>query len=127
MLSFCLTLVADAYPLICPFTSSARSDQYQLLEPGCWFSRTIGLSAASGELAGGVAAQANRHSRALTTIRLSLIDAAPSPLGPSAPYLARCGGRGAGHLPLRWRRALVSEARGRRSHRGDQVVAVEQE
>src|SRR5881296_3232317 len=108
-------LVAEAYPLICPFTSSARSDpQNQPPSPGCWFSETIGLSAASCELAG--ATPANRLSRAVTTIRLSLIDAAPSPLGPSAPYLARCGGRGAGHLPLRWRRALVSEARGRRSH-----------
>src|SRR5438093_6363525 len=125
MLWFWRTLVADAYPLICPVASSACSDQNQPLEPGCWFSKTIGLSAASCELAG--ATPANRLSRVVTTIRLSLIDAAPSPLGPSAPYLARCGGRGAGHLPLRWRRALVSEARGRRSHRGDQVVAVEQE
>src|SRR5205809_958979 len=103
MLSFCLTLVADAYPLICPVASSPPGDQSQPLEPGCWFSRTIGLSAASGELTGAVAAQANRHSRAVTTIRLSLIDAVPSPLGPPAPYLVRCGGRGAGHLSLRWR------------------------
>src|SRR5436309_2682103 len=125
MLSPWLTLVAEAYPLICPVASSACRDQNQPLEPGCWFSRTIGLSAASGELAGTV--QANRLSRVVTTIRLSLIDAAPSPLGPSAPYLARCGGCGVGHLTLRWRRALVSEASGRRSHWGDQVVAVEEE
>src|SRR5436309_4103827 len=127
MLWFWRTLVADAYPLICPVASSACSDQNQPLEPGCWFSRTIGLSAASGELAGAVATQANRHSRAITRIRLSLIDATPSPLGPPAVYLARCRGRGAGHLTLRWRRASGSDARGRRSHRGDQVVAVEQE
>src|SRR5206468_3602565 len=103
MLWFWRTLVADAYPLICPVASSACSDQNQPLEPGCWFSRTIGLSGASCELAG--ATPANRLSRVVTTIRLSLIDAAPSPLGPSAPYLARCGGRGVGHLTLRWRRA----------------------
>src|SRR2546425_5319556 len=105
MLSFWLTLTADAYPLICPVASSPhfKGNQYQPLEPGCWFSRTIGLSAASGELTGAVAAAGNRHSRAVTTIRFSLIDAVPSSLGPSAPYLARCGGRGAGHLTLRWR------------------------
>src|SRR2546426_4683099 len=103
MLWFWRTLVADAYALICPFASSPNFDQNHPLEPGSWFSRTIGLSAASCELA--VAVQANRPSRAVTTIRLSLIDAAPSPLGPSAPYLARCGGRGVGHLTLRWWRA----------------------
>src|SRR3989449_6312884 len=72
MLSFCLTLPADAYPLICPVASSphCKGNQYQPLEPGCWFSRTIGLSAASGELTGAVAAAGNRHSRAVTTIRL---------------------------------------------------------
>src|SRR2546422_11411094 len=90
MLWFWRTLVADAYPLICPVASSPTFDQNQSLEPGCWFSKTIGLSAASVELAGTI--KANRPSRAVTTIRLSLIDAAPSPLGPSAPYLARCGG-----------------------------------
>src|SRR5437773_4172319 len=99
MFSFCLTLVADAYPLICPVASSPPGDQSQPVEPGCWFSRTIGLSAASGELAG--ATTANRLSRAVTTIRLSLIDAAPSPPAPPAPYLARRGGRGVGHLSLR--------------------------
>src|SRR5437879_13852132 len=103
MLSPWLTLVAEAYPLICPVASSPAFDQNQPLEPGCWFSKTIGLSAASCELAG--ATPANRLSRAVTTIRLSLIDAAPSPLGPSAPYLARVGGSGGGHLSLRWRRA----------------------
>src|SRR2546422_9225486 len=86
MLWFWRTLVADAYPLICPVASSPTFDQNQSLEPGCWFSKTIGLSAASVELAGTI--QANRLSRAVTTIRLSLIDAAPSPLGPPAPYLS---------------------------------------
>src|SRR5213593_3205376 len=108
MLSFWLMLVAEAYPLICWVTSSPSLDHIQPPSPGCWFSRTIGLSAASVELAGTV--QANRLSRAVTTIRLSLIDATPSPLGPSAPYLARCGGRGAGHLTLRWRRAPGSRS-----------------
>src|SRR2546422_7139067 len=105
MLPFWLTLPADAYPLICPVASSphCKGNQYQPLEPGCWFSKTIGLSAASVELAGTI--QANRPSRAVTTIRLSLIDAAPSSLGPLGLYLVRCGGRGAGHLTLRWRRA----------------------
>src|SRR5438105_1781117 len=120
MLWFWRTLVAEAYPLICPVASSACSDQNQLLEPGCWFSRTIGLLAASCALAVVVAAQANRPSRAVTTIRRSRIDAAPSPPGPPAPYLARCGSRETGHLSLRWRGVLVSDARGRRSHRGDQ-------
>src|SRR2546422_6714836 len=105
MLSPWLTLVAEAYPLICPVASSPPFDQNQPLEPGCWFSRTIGLSAASVELTGTVAAEENRHSRAATTIRLNLIDAAPSSLGPLGLYLARCGGRGAEHLTLRWRRA----------------------
>src|SRR2546426_7240886 len=88
MLSFWLTLTADAYPLICPVVSSPhfKGNQYQPLEPGCWFSKTIGLSAASGELAGAEAVQAN--SRAVTTIRLGLIDAAPSPPAPPAPYLS---------------------------------------
>src|SRR2546426_11115373 len=102
MLWFWRTLVADAYPLICPVASSANFDQNQPLEPGCWFSRTIGLSTASVDLAGTV--QANRPSRAVTTIRLSLIDAAPSSLGPLGLSLARCGGRGVGCLTLRWRR-----------------------
>src|SRR5205809_1724307 len=101
MLSFCLTLVADAYPLICPVASSPPGDQSQPVEPGCWFSRTIGLSAARGELTRAVAAQTNRLSRAVTTIRLSRIDAAPSPPAPPAPYLARCGGRGTGYVSLR--------------------------
>src|SRR6266705_4107509 len=70
MLSFWLTLVDDAYPLICPVASSPTFDQTQALEPGCWFSTTIGLSAASVELAGARAAQANRPSMAATTIRL---------------------------------------------------------
>ena|SRR5437899_1274403 len=89
MLSFWLTLTADAYPLICPVASSPhfKGNQYQPLERRCWFSRTIGLSAAGGELAGVEAAQANRLSRAVTTIRLGLIDAAPSPPVPPAPYL----------------------------------------
>src|SRR2546422_5849405 len=85
MLWFWRTLVADAYPLICPVASSPTFDQNQSLEPGCWFSKTIGLSAASVELAGTI--KANRPSRAVTTIRLSLIDAAPSPQALPAPYL----------------------------------------
>src|SRR2546427_12518418 len=109
MLSFWLTLVADAYPLICPVASSPhfKGNQYQPLEPGCWFSKTIGLSAPSSMLAGAEATQANKLSRAVTPIRLSLIDAAPSPPAPPAPYLnkARCGGCEAEHLSLRWRRA----------------------
>ena len=41
-----LRLVADAYPLICPPASVASSEICQPLEPGSWFSVTIGLSAA---------------------------------------------------------------------------------
>src|SRR2546426_8321745 len=125
MLWFWRTLVADAYPLICPVASSPPFDQNQPLEPGCWFSRTIGLSAASVELAGTV--QANRPSRAVTTIRLSLIDAAPSPLGPLWLYLARCGGRGVEHLTLRWRRAPGIGSPRPPLSRGDQVLGAEEE
>src|SRR5438445_9623701 len=89
MLSLWLTLVADAYPLICPVASSPHFKWYQIqpFEPGCWFSRTIGLSAAGIELDGVEAAQANRLNRAVTTTRLILINAAPSPPVPLAPYL----------------------------------------
>src|SRR5438445_9677246 len=43
MLSPWLTLVAEAYPLICPVASSPAFDQNQPLEPGCWFSKTLVL------------------------------------------------------------------------------------
>src|SRR5256885_3587373 len=42
------TLVSEAYPLICPGASSETSaPSSHALEPACWFSATIGLSAAS--------------------------------------------------------------------------------
>src|SRR5438445_7225661 len=46
--AFWLTLVADAYPLICWVTSSATSDpSFHALEPACWFSATTGFAAAA--------------------------------------------------------------------------------
>src|SRR5437899_7258965 len=42
------TLVADAYPLIWPCASSATfGPSCHAVEPGCWFSTTIGLGAAN--------------------------------------------------------------------------------
>ena len=77
MLWFCLTLVADAYPLICPTASSAISPgvSRHAIEPNCWFSITIGLSAARAGIAGAMIAGPNRPSMAATTIRFSCIHA----------------------------------------------------
>src|SRR5438067_13793647 len=44
-----LTLTAEAYPLICWWVSSAMLGYFQMYQasvPGCWFSTTMGLSAA---------------------------------------------------------------------------------
>src|SRR5207253_5811901 len=42
------TLVADAYPCIWPCASSATfGPSCHAVEPGCWFSTTIGLGAAN--------------------------------------------------------------------------------
>src|SRR5438093_13725610 len=74
MLSFGLPLVADAYPLICPFASSAISPgaSRHAVEPGSWFSITIGLSAARAGIAGAMTADATRASTAATATRLCI-------------------------------------------------------
>src|SRR5947208_4442157 len=54
MLLFWLTLVADAYPLICWLVSSASFVHHQAPVPGCWFSMTLGLlwaTAVAGDIA----------------------------------------------------------------------------
>src|SRR2546425_9601598 len=58
------TLVAEVYPLIWPFTSSACLEQHiQARVPGCWFSVTIGLVAATARMATGGVAAATRPTR----------------------------------------------------------------
>jgi len=57
VLLFWLTLVADAYPLICWLVSSASFVHHQAPVPGCWFSMTMGLLWATA-VAGAIAISA---------------------------------------------------------------------
>src|SRR4029450_13761592 len=67
MFWFWFTLVADAYPLICWFVSSPSFDHIQAPEPGCWFSRTTGLSTAGNDAC--VSPTTSRRPRSATIMR----------------------------------------------------------